>query len=354
MTMWRRATSASRLLKILAARSGACDDRRVKVGRTSVADGVIVVGTRPHPLRDAYHLVLRMRIGWLLALIAAVYLFINLIFAVLYWVAGGVSGMSGSLKDAFFFSVQTMGTIGYGAMYPSGTFAHALVTAESIVSMLVTALVTGVIFARFSQSSGQLVFSDKATISPMNGVPTLSFRVGNDRASTVFEARVKLSLIRTEKTKEGVTFYRMYDLTPQQYQSLIKLTATLCTVFPKINCDAPRDTRNRVTTDVMPQAQLNTYQGVLGHYHIQAEKQDPGPAFQWDRVIYGAQSLMPEEAKRANREALGHPALAITPPATTKAATQPSTTTQSTTTTAPTTAPTEPATATAPATTQSK
>jgi len=184
----------------------------VKKTRASVADDVVVVGTRSHPLRDAYHLVLRMRIGWLLALIAAVYLLINAIFAVLYLVAGGISGSGGTLKDAFFFSVQTMGTIGYGAMYPISTFAHALVTLESIVSMLVTALVTGIIFARFSQSSGQLVFSDKAAISPMNGVPTLAFRVGNDRASTVFEARVRASLIRTEKTKEGMTFYRLVDM----------------------------------------------------------------------------------------------------------------------------------------------
>ena len=204
----------------------------MKVGRASIADDVVIVGTRPHPLRDAYHLVLRMRIGWLLALIAAVYLLINALFAVLYWLAGGVSGASGSLKDAFFFSVQTMGTIGYGAMFPVGTTAHALVTAESIVSMLVTALVTGVIFARFSQSSGQLVFSDKATISPMNGVPTLSFRVGNDRASTVFEARVKLSLIRTEKTKEGMTFYRLVDmqLTRDNSQALARSWTVMHTI----------------------------------------------------------------------------------------------------------------------------
>lgn len=105
--------------------------------------------------------------------------------------------------------------------------------------------------------------------------------------------------------------YRMYDLTPQQYQSLIKLTATLCTVFPKINCDGPRDDRNIVTTQVLEPEQLKRFQGVMGHYHVQKEKQDPGPAFQWDRVIYGAQSLMTEEAKRANREALGHPALPV-------------------------------------------
>jgi N-acetyl-anhydromuramyl-L-alanine amidase AmpD len=108
------------------------------------------------------------------------------------------------------------------------------------------------------------------------------------------------------------TMYRMYDLTPQQYDSLIKLTATLCTVFPKINCDAPREPKtNAVINHVLPPDQLKNYQGVMGHYHVQTEKQDPGPAFQWDRVIYGAQSLMTEEAKRANREALGHPALPV-------------------------------------------
>jgi inward rectifier potassium channel len=154
-----------------------------------------------------------MRWRGLIALIVGVVLLINAFFAILYAWFGGVNGATaGSLRDAFFFSVETMGTIGYGAMYPTTTLAHTFVTAESIISMLVTALVTGIVFARFSQSTGQLVFSDKATISPMNGVPTLAVRVGNDRASTVFEARVRVAIIRTEKTDEGSTFYRLHDL----------------------------------------------------------------------------------------------------------------------------------------------
>jgi inward rectifier potassium channel len=197
----------------LASRRRAWDHGHVKIGRATTADDVVLVGTRAHPLRDAYLFVLRLRWGWLLALIAGVYLFINVIFALVYLAVGGISGAApGSLRDAFFFSVETMGTIGYGAMYPTGTMTHTVVTAESIVSMLVTAVVTGVVFTRFSQTSGQLVFSDKATIAPMNGVPTLSFRVGNDRSSTVLEARVRASLIRTEKTAEGMTFYRLIDL----------------------------------------------------------------------------------------------------------------------------------------------
>jgi N-acetyl-anhydromuramyl-L-alanine amidase AmpD len=105
--------------------------------------------------------------------------------------------------------------------------------------------------------------------------------------------------------------YTMYDLTPQQYDSLIKLTAALCTVFPKMNCDAPRDDSGNVINHQLPPDELRNYQGLMGHYHVQKEKQDPGPAFDWARVVYGAQALMTPEAREANREELGHPALPV-------------------------------------------
>ncbi len=178
-----------------------------------VQDDIVVVGARAHPLRDAYHGILRLGWGPLLLGIAATVLLLNVVFALLYLACGGVAGVAaGSFKDAFFFSVQTFGTIGYGAMYPVTGMANTVMTIESVVGLIATALVTGIVFARFSQSTGQLVFSDKAVISPMNGVPTLAFRVGNDRASTVFEARVRASIIVTEKTSEGMTFYRLRDL----------------------------------------------------------------------------------------------------------------------------------------------
>ena len=86
--------------------------------------------------------------------------------------------------------------------------------------------------------------------------------------------------------------YRQYDFTPQQYAALIKLTATLCTVFPKINCDAPRDADGRVINHVLTDSQWAAYQGVLGHYHVDRNKEDPGPAFDWEKVIAGAQKFM--------------------------------------------------------------
>ncbi|MCE7974499.1 MAG: N-acetylmuramoyl-L-alanine amidase [Leptolyngbya sp. PLA1] len=84
---------------------------------------------------------------------------------------------------------------------------------------------------------------------------------------------------------------RQYDFTPEQYDSLTRLVATLCTVLPRIRCDYPRDESGMLLRTVLPPDQLETYSGVLGHFHIQKNKIDPGPAFDWDRVILGARRL---------------------------------------------------------------
>jgi N-acetyl-anhydromuramyl-L-alanine amidase AmpD len=86
--------------------------------------------------------------------------------------------------------------------------------------------------------------------------------------------------------------YEQYDLTPQQYDSLIKLTAALCTIFPKMSCDYPRDAHGRILTTVMPKDLWERYGGLIGHEHLSAQKIDPGPAFDWDRVVNGARDLM--------------------------------------------------------------
>jgi N-acetyl-anhydromuramyl-L-alanine amidase AmpD len=103
--------------------------------------------------------------------------------------------------------------------------------------------------------------------------------------------------IRNEKivgTIQGKQL-EQYDFTPQQYDALARLTATLCTVFPKIRCDSPRDAAGALLTHKLPDDQLAQYQGILGHYHIQTNKVDPGPAFQWDRLIAEARRRMLRE-----------------------------------------------------------
>jgi inward rectifier potassium channel len=177
------------------------------------APEIKVVGASRTTLRDVYHLFLRAR--WTVALVAIVviYLALNAVFAAAFCLTGGVANArANSFFDAFCFSVQTMGTVGYGSMYPASAAANAVVIAESVTGLIVTAVATGLVFAKFSRSTGRIAFSRQAVVGPMDGVPTLMLRVGNERGNLILEATIRVSLVRTEKTQEGVTFYRMYDL----------------------------------------------------------------------------------------------------------------------------------------------
>ncbi|MGE0788129.1 MAG: ion channel [Sandaracinaceae bacterium] len=180
-----------------------------------------MIGAPRTPLRDFYHALMRLDWPTTLGCIVVVYLGLNAIFAGAYVAVGGVTAArSGSFLDAFFFSVQTMGTIGYGAMAPTSAWANALVVAESVVSLLFTALATGLVFAKFSRPTARVMFSQHVTISDMNGVPTLAFRIGNARSNQIVDAVVRMTLVRTERTAEGKTFYRTVDLVPARSRIL--------------------------------------------------------------------------------------------------------------------------------------
>lgn len=145
--------------------------------------------------------------------IVAMFLALNAVFATLYLLEGGIKhARPGSFSDAFYFSVQTMGTIGYGDMYPMSPAANALVVTEAVVSLIMTALVTGLVFSKFSQIQARVVFTNTIVVSPMNGVPTMMFRLGNERGNQIVEAQLHVVMLRTEQTQEGITFYRMVDI----------------------------------------------------------------------------------------------------------------------------------------------
>jgi N-acetyl-anhydromuramyl-L-alanine amidase AmpD len=98
-----------------------------------------------------------------------------------------------------------------------------------------------------------------------------------------------------------------YDFTPEQYEALSKLTATLCKVFPKIKCDYPHDAQGKLIPKKLPDDELKAYEGVLGHFHVQTDKTDPGPAFQWDLVIGNARRLINGGMSAgAEQTSLGH------------------------------------------------
>jgi len=167
---------------------------------------VEVIGANRIGLDDLVHVALTTRWSFFLAALCAAYLTLNALFAGAYVAVGGVTGVS-SFVDAFYFSVQTMGTIGYGGMAPTTHAANAVVVLESMTGLVVTALATGLIFMRFSRARAKIRFSTRAAITPIDGVPTLTIRVGNERRANVVDASVRLTLTRTTTTKEGSTLY---------------------------------------------------------------------------------------------------------------------------------------------------
>jgi inward rectifier potassium channel len=163
-------------------------------------------------LADLYYLLLRAPWRNVMGFIAGSFFAINAIFGALYWWLGGVQGTDGSYVDHFFFSVQTFGTIGYGAMFPLSKAAQWVVVLEALLSLVLNAMVTGFVFAKFARPSARVLWSKTAVISDRDGVPTLMFRMANERANHVVEATLHAAIVRAERTKEGEGIRRVIDL----------------------------------------------------------------------------------------------------------------------------------------------
>lgn len=163
---------------------------------------------------DPYHLLLTIPWIGFLALIFILYIAINLLFALAYLVGGDciANAQPGSFADAFFFSVQTLASIGYGAMYPTTSYANVIVTIEAIIGLMTIAMITGLAFARFSQPTARVVFSKVAVITKHDGVNTLMFRTANQRRNMIVEATIKVYLMRDQVTAEGHSIRRIYNL----------------------------------------------------------------------------------------------------------------------------------------------
>jgi inward rectifier potassium channel len=157
------------------------------------------VGMRRFSFVNLYHVLLTMSWTRFLLLVASLYFVQNVTFAVLYLLCGQ-DALTDTSKNpiynefwrAFFFSVHTFATIGYGTIQPVGYAANFLVTIESYVSMLAQALVTGVVFARFARPTAKIVFSDNAIIAPYQDIEAFMFRIVNGRSNQLIEIRAQV------------------------------------------------------------------------------------------------------------------------------------------------------------------
>ena len=169
-----------------------------------------------------YHLLLTISWTGFLGLVALLYLAVNLVFAALFVACGpealagpGARMLGGRFSQAFFFSIQTFATIGYGQIGPNGFAANALVTVEALVGLMYQALATGLLFARFARPTASIMFSRHAVIAPYAGIPSLQFRIANRRRRNEIiqlEAQVLYTAFEADNRGGQVRRYRLLPL----------------------------------------------------------------------------------------------------------------------------------------------
>jgi inward rectifier potassium channel len=189
---------------------------------------VVRIGAQRFMFRDLYARYLAMPWWALLLIVLAFYLVSNLLFAGIYYLNRPGVENAHSFMDMFFFSVQTMATIGYGKMTPVSFAANLIVAIEAFWGFAYFALVMGLMFAKFSRPTARVLFSNVAVISDFEGIPHLKIRLANQRNNRISDATANLYLLSNTITKEGYTMRRFLDLAlVRGHLPLLQLTWTL-------------------------------------------------------------------------------------------------------------------------------
>lgn len=163
---------------------------------------------------DIYHRALTASWPEFFGVATAIFLVLNSAFALLYQIQpdGIANQFPQGFAGAFFFSVETLATVGYGDMHPQTVYAHLVATLEIILGMGGIATVTGLIFARFSRPRARIIFADHPIVRTIDGKRTLMIRAANTRQNVIAQASAKLHLLRIATTPEGFQLRRVEDL----------------------------------------------------------------------------------------------------------------------------------------------
>jgi inward rectifier potassium channel len=189
--------------------------RRPRSQVVKVGDRKILASGLDAPfLGDLYYQAMKSSWPAFFGAFAAVFLVVNVIFASVYRLGENpiANAKPGSLKDLFFFSIETLGTVGYGDMHPQTAYGHAVAAVEIFTGMSVIAVVTGLVFARFSRPRARLVFARHMVVGPHEEKQTLMMRMANQRHNMISEASAKLWVLLEAQTAEGERYRRFYEL----------------------------------------------------------------------------------------------------------------------------------------------
>jgi inward rectifier potassium channel len=201
-------------------------ERGTRVTASNLGLEFAKIGARRFDLSDPYHLALTAR-WWIFVLgVFGLYGLITSLFGLLYLVQPGcVANVRPGSLDPFFFSIETLATVGYGVMSPVTLYGHVVASTEIVTGMAFTAIMTGLIFVRFSKPRARFVFADVAVIARHNGRPTLMVRVGNGRTTVLTNVAVEMNALLNQLTPEGGRYRNVHDL---------RLTRARFPIFPLI------------------------------------------------------------------------------------------------------------------------
>ena len=203
-------------------------------------------------LRDPYHLAIALTWPEFLASVLVLYLFINVVFAMFFWLAPGSIGHArpGSFLDAFFFSIETVSTVGYGEMYPATTYGHLIASAAIVCGLAFTAILTGLTFVRFSRPRAKLIFAANPVIATHHDKPTLMVRIGNGRTAVLTDAVARLNVLLSEIGPDGQVFHRAQELRLERaHLPIFPLFWTLMHVLDERSPLYGYDARRAIETD---------------------------------------------------------------------------------------------------------
>ena len=165
---------------------------------------------------DLYHRSMTVHWPVFFGTAAAIFVLLNAVFASIYWLGDKpIANVSDTLPlplSLFYFSIETLATVGYGDMHPQTNYGHIVATVEIFTGMSFLAVMTGLIFARFSRPKARFVFARHPVVTTYQGGPTLMIRIANARHDTISQATARLWLFRLESTKEREQFRRYYEL----------------------------------------------------------------------------------------------------------------------------------------------
>ena len=196
------------------------------------------LGMSRYSLRDPYYLVLTISWPVFFALTVSFYLSANLLFALAYYAVPGCinNARPGVFLDHFFFSIETLATVGYGVMSPASIYGHIVASTEIIFGLMSMAVITGLVFTRFSRPRSRLLFSQVAVVAPYEEHQALMLRLVNQRHGTIAEASARLTLLRRTHTAQNKVLRRFLDLKLERPSTpVISLSWTLIHVIDEFS-----------------------------------------------------------------------------------------------------------------------